>query len=205
MFAEDCIKMLKDEGIEVKYEQDVLEECVSQDENYNELDMTKEICCYNFVRCERLNTPERRTLKEFDNKLEAVKYFMNKLLAKKYLQAGSAVFADYLPKILGLQEDNLDLIKEILTRNHIPLQYFSYDKEKKEDSILLSKAGEDYVLSYIDQNCKEQFRTAEPLNRIRAYLLLINMCTKIKLYDNFVKKNNLQHIITGQDYKTILE
>src|SRR5690625_2978001 len=162
-----------------------------------------------FMQRERQNSGGENLIKSFGDKAEAIKYY--------YLfQLHSYFFNHYVHPFkfnnkdinMGRPSFNLENLKEAFKRLDMDPSYYSLDGKVKEHSMLLEKVNkEESKLYFIGQNKKviiaslaqENWQIYSAMYQRVYYLYLLD-----QHYAGLIKNNELGHIFTDEDYKTVL-
>src|SRR5690625_3679160 len=211
MNIKQVARLLNDIGVETVATDTSFGPDVDYGVNYYMLKLNNETGKWEFffMQRERQNSGGENLIKSFGDKAEAIKYY--------YLfQLHSYFFNNYVHpfqfnnKDINMGRPSLHLVnlKESFRRLNVDPSYYSLDGKVKEHSMLLEKVNEgESKLYFIGQNEKvvnaslaqENWLIYSAMYRSVYYLYLFD-----QHYADLIKNEEIGHIFTDEDYKTVL-
>jgi len=191
--------------------QTTLEPDVDYGVNYYMLKLNNETGKWEFffMQRERQNSGGENLIKSFDDKAEAIKYYYLFQLSSYFFNECVHPFELKNKDInIGWPNFNLENLREALKRLDIDPSYYSLDGKVKEHSMLLEKVNkEESKLYFIGQNKKvvnaalaqENWQIYSAMYQRVYFLYLLD-----QHYADLIKNNEIGHIFTDEDYKTVL-
>src|SRR5690625_3909181 len=211
MNIKQVARLLNDIGVETVATDTSFGPDVDYGVNYYMLKLNNETGKWEFffMQRERQNSGGENLIKSFGDKAEAIKYY--------YLfQLHSYFFNNYVHPFqfnnrdinMGRPSFNLENLKEAFKRLDMDPSYYSLDGKVKEHSMLFEKVNkEESKLYFIGQNKKvvnaslaqENWQIYSAMYQRVYFLYLLD-----QHYADLIKNNEIGHIFTDEDYKTVL-
>src|SRR5690625_189630 len=208
MDIQQVARLLNNIGVETIATDTSLGPEVDYDVNYYKLRLNNNKWEFLFMQRERQNSGGENLIKSFEDEAEAIKYY--------YLfQLHSYFFKHYVHPFqfnnkdinMGRPSFHLVNLKESFRRLNVDPSYYSLDGKVKEHSMLLEKVNkEESKLYFIGQNEKvvnaslaqENWLIYSAMYRSVYYLYLFD-----QHYADLIKNEEIGHIFTDEDYKTL--
>src|SRR5690625_2891660 len=211
MNLKQVVRLLNDIGVETVATDTSLRPEIDYDVNYYKLMFNNGNNKWEFffMQRERQNSGGENLIKSFGDKAEAIKYYYLHQLSTyfffKYIQPFELKNKDIN---MGWPSFNLENLKEAFKRLDMDPSYYSLDGKVKEHSMLFEKVNkEESKLYFIGQNKKvvnaslaqENWQIYSAMYQRVYFLYLLD-----QHYADLIKNNEIGHIFTDEDYKTVL-
>ncbi|MEH6974203.1 hypothetical protein [Bacillus sp. JJ675] len=177
-------------GKPVSLQDSGIKEDVPPYENYHRLEKRTDKWIYGLFVCERENNPYLKTIKEFNEEVEGVKYFfLDRLSSFYFLNKIQAFMRDHEELDIGGPKFDDNKLLKAMSLFGIPSSFFVLrQSEIKSKAIMMTKVDEDHsIISFVNSNGNVIHSTISIKNQ-RALFIAFKKIFMLYIFENEVIK-----------------